>query len=167
MKEIIYKSVLTWKGERCDVLHCDCVDFSDVPAEHVKKAYGVCFKDEKMLVVYHEQWDIWTIPGGTREDGESAIDTLGREINEESSCRLVTSQPVAYQKVLHSDGSYYYALLYYCEVDIDGNFKGDVAGTITKIAWIKPEDHKKYLEKKPFRRAVIKSALEFIKSRNR
>jgi len=77
------------------------------------------------------------------------------------------SQPIAYQKILHSDGSYYYALLYYCEVDVDGDFEKDIAGTITRIAWIKPEDHSKYLEEKPFRRAVIKSALEFIESRNK
>jgi ADP-ribose pyrophosphatase YjhB (NUDIX family) len=167
MKEAIYKSAITWKGERCDVLHCDCVDFSDIPAEYVKKAYGVCFKNGQMLIVYHDKWDVWSIPGGTKEDGENISDTLAREIKEESACQLVMSQPIAYQKILHSDGSYYYALLYYCEVDVDGDFEKDIAGTITRIAWIKPEDHSKYLEEKPFRRAVIKSTLEFIESKDR
>ncbi len=161
MNKKIYKSAIRWKDEYCDILHCEVKDFSDIPHECVKKIHGVCFNDGKMLVVYHEKWNVWGIPGGTKEGDESAIKTLEREIYEESACRLVNAHPFAYQEVTHSDGSSYYSLLYHCEVEADGDFEKDIAGSITKISWIQPETYEEYLEEKTFRRVVVQSALDF------
>jgi ADP-ribose pyrophosphatase YjhB (NUDIX family) len=156
-----FQSAITWRNEHCDVLHSNTKDFSSIPYEHIQKVHGVCFCDGKMLVVYHEEWDIWGIPGGSKEEGEEIIRTLGREIREESACRLVSANPVAYQQVLHSDGSSYYALLYHCEVVCEDDFTGDIAGSITKVAWIDPEEYGDYLEDKAFRRVAVQSVLEF------
>jgi ADP-ribose pyrophosphatase YjhB (NUDIX family) len=157
----LYKSAVEWKDEYCDVLHFNATDFSHIPNEKIKKVHGVCFKDDKMLVVYHEKWGVWGIPGGTRENDEELLDTLEREIHEESSCLLLNAHPIAYQEIKHSDGSNYYALFYHCEIDTDGSFKEDLAGTITKQEWINPEEYHKYVEEKPFRKKVIEDVLVF------
>jgi 8-oxo-dGTP diphosphatase len=161
--EVLYKSAVNWKDERCDLIHCNFTDFSHIPNEKIQKVHGVCFRDGKMLVVYHHEWDIWGIPGGTREDGEELLDTLKREIQEETSCLLLDASPIAYQEIKHNDGTSYYALFYHCEIDINGVFKEDVAGAITKQEWIDPEEYDKYIEEKPFRKKVIEDALAFRK----
>ena len=136
----LYKSAVTWKDERCDLIHSDVSDFSNIPDNLVKKVHGVCFKDGKMLLVYHSEWNIWGIPGGTREEDETVLKTLEREIQEEAACFLLNAHPVAYQEIKHGDGSVYYALYYHCDVEINGRFEGDIAGTITKQEWIDPEE---------------------------
>ena len=165
--EVLYKSAVKWKDERCDLIHCNAIDFSHIPNEQIEKVHGVCFRDGKMLLVYHDEWDIWGIPGGTREENEELLDTLKREIQEEASCLLLDAHPIAYQEIKHNDGTSYYALFYHCEIDINGVFEKDVAGTITKQAWINPEDYQKYIEEKPFRKNVIEDALTFRKRNSR
>jgi ADP-ribose pyrophosphatase YjhB (NUDIX family) len=161
--QVLYKSAVTWKGQRCDVVHCSVSDFSHIPHEKIQKVHGVCFRDGKMLVVYHNEWDIWGIPGGTREENEGLLETLTREIQEESSCLVLNADPIAYQEIKHNDGTSYYALFYYCETDIQGVFHEDITGTVTKQEWIDPEEYHKYIEDKPFRKRVIEDALIFRK----
>src|SRR5574343_431592 len=154
----IYKNSIKWKNEYCDVLHCETSNFLDIPLDLIEKVHGVCFENGKMLIVYHEGWGIWGIPGGTIEKGETPIQTLEREIKEETACLLIHAKPFAYQEIVHSDGSKYYALFYLCDVENSGEFEGDVAGTITKSELIDPENFRQYIEDKPFRQAVIESA---------
>ena len=50
----------------------------------ITQVYGVCFKEGKVLVIL-EQGKKWNIPGGTPERGETPIQTLLREVDEEAS----------------------------------------------------------------------------------
>jgi len=47
----------------------------------------ITIENDKILLVKrnfdHEEGGLWSLPGGTREDGENVKDTLIREINEE------------------------------------------------------------------------------------
>lgn len=167
MFEQLYKSAIKWKGEYCDVVHYTTSDFSHLPDKNIQKIHGVCFSDDKLLVVYHNEWGIWGIPGGTREEDEEILFTLSREIQEETACNLVYSNPIGYQEIKHSDGTNYYALFYYCEVKPDGEFNGDIAGSITAQEWINPEDYHKYIEQKPFRKIIIEDALNFRINKNK
>lgn len=160
----LYKSAIKWKGERCDVAHYTASDFSHLPDKQIEKVHGVCFRDGKLLIVYHSGWDIWGIPGGTREENEEVLNTLEREIQEESACSLLRAHPIAYQEIKHSDGTSYYALFYHCDVEVNGIFKEDIAGTITNQEWIDPESYYKYIEEKAFRKTVIENALAFRKN---
>lgn len=160
----LYKSAIKWKGESCDVAHYVSSDFSHLPDKQIEKVYGVCFRHGKLLVVYHSECDIWGIPGGTREENEEVLTTLKREIQEESACSLVCAYPIAYQEIKHSNGTSYYALFYFCNVEVNGVFEKDVAGTITSQEWIDPENYHKYIEEKPFRKTVIEDALAFQKN---
>lgn len=155
----IFKKAIDYDGYRCDVHHVEADNFDDLPDGLQWKAHGVCFWNGKMLLVNHSKWNIWSLPGGTREPGEFIEETLKREILEESNCEVVDYRPIAYQKVISPTGNAYYRLYYLCRVKPIGEFKEDVAGHVGKIAWIQPNDFEKYVEKKEFRRIVIRRAL--------
>lgn len=160
----IFKNAINYNGQRCDVHHVDSDNFDDIPDSLRLKAYAVCFWYGKMLLVNHPEWNIWSIPGGTRDHGESIEETLKREILEETNCEIIDYTPIAYQKVVSPDGDIHYRLQYKCNVIPLGDFKEDVAGNINKIAWIKPNDFEKYIEKKEFRKIVIQRALNLLRN---
>jgi len=48
-------------------------------------AFGIIFDEKKrVLLVHRRDYDLWNLPGGTTEDRESPIDTVKREVNEET-----------------------------------------------------------------------------------
>ena len=155
----IFKNTITHNGRQCDVHHTDVDNFDAVPDDLALKAHAVCFWNGKMLLVHHAQYDIWSIPGGTREPGESTEETLKREILEETNCEMIDCVPIAHQKVISSDGDDYYRLQYKCNVIPRGAFKEDIAGHVDRIAWINPDDAEQYIEDKEFKKAVIRRAV--------
>jgi len=159
-----FKLAISHNGERCDVHHVDVDHFYDIPDELKLKAYAVCLYNGKMLLVNHSKWDIWSIPGGTRDPGESIEKTLKREILEETNCEVKDYRPIAYQKVVSPLGAiYHYRLQYICNVVPLGDFKKDPADNVNKIAWIQPEDFEGYIENKEFKKVVIQRALKLLK----
>lgn len=158
----IFKAAITHNGKRCDVTHVDVDNFNDIPNELILKAHAVCICDNKMLLVNHPEWDIWGIPGGSRELGESIEQTLIREIQEETNCEVLEYRPIGYQKIVSSDDEIHYRLQYLCMVKPLGEFEADPAGNINKIIWINPNDFKEYIEKKEFKEVVIQRAIEIF-----
>lgn len=156
----IFKNVVTHNGYRCDVSYTDSNNFDDISDELILKAHAVCFCDDKMLLVGHPDWNIWGIPGGTREKGESIEQTLIREILEETNCEVLNYSPIGYQKIITPENSIHYRAQYICNVKPIGEFKFDVGGNIDKIKWINPQEFKKYIEKKEFKEIVIQRALD-------
>jgi ADP-ribose pyrophosphatase YjhB (NUDIX family) len=55
---------------------------------------AIILKEEKLLVIYRilNGFKFYTIPGGHRQKGEEPIDTVKREVNEETS--LITTEPI-------------------------------------------------------------------------
>ena len=51
-------------------------------------------KDNKVLVTRSKGKDLFYIPGGKRKDGETDIDTLQREIEEELSVKVIPNSAV-------------------------------------------------------------------------
>lgn len=165
---IIFEKALTYYGEKCDVHHIDVDDFTEIPDELKLKAHAVCVYDGKMVLVNLPKWDIWSIPGGTREFGELIEDTLRREVEEETNCKIVDFTPIAYQKIINSSGDkFHYRLHYLCKVTPMGEFKEDVARGVNKIAWINPSNFEAYIENKEFRKTIIRRAIAVLKNENR
>lgn len=156
----IFKNAITHNGDKCDVHYFDASHFDDIPNELILKAHAVCFWNNKMLIVNHSNWDIWGIPGGTREQGESIEQTLIREIIEETNCEVIDYTPIGYLKIITPENNIHYRVQYICNVKPIGEFKFDIGGAINKIKWIDPKDFKKYIEKKKFKEIVIKKALD-------
>lgn len=161
----VFEKAVTHDGERCDVHHFDVDNFDEISDELKLKAHAVCIHNGKMLIVNHPEWDIWSIPGGTRDDGELIEETLKREIQEETNCEVINFIPIAYQKIVSPDGrKYHYRLQYLCDVTPVGEFKSDVAGNINKISWIEPSKFEEYIENKEFKRMIIRRALGLLKN---
>ena len=155
----IFKNAISHDGCPCNVHHFDVDDLNGIPDEKILKAHAVCFCDGKMLLVNHGEWDIWGIPGGTRDPGESIEQTLKREILEETNCEVLEYKPISYQKIISSDDAIHYRIHYICNVIPLGDFEMDIDGSVHKIKWIDPGDFKKYIEKKEFREVVIQRAI--------
>ena len=160
----IFKDAISHNGYRCDVHYFDADNFDNIPKELVLKAHAVCFWNEKILLVKHPDWNIWGIPGGTREPGESIEETLSREIFEETNCEMLECMPIGYQKIVTPDNEIHYRLQYICNVKSIGPFKFDSGGKINEIKWIDPKDFRKYIEKKEFKEVVIERALDLHKN---
>lgn len=54
----------------------------------IKKAALICIKDKKLLVVHKKTIDLYISPGGKNEGGESDLNCLEREIQEELGSRV-------------------------------------------------------------------------------
>lgn len=162
-----FKRAISYNGERCDVRHVDIDSFDQLPDDLKYKAHAVCLHDGKMVLVNHPEWDIWSIPGGTRENDEPIEKTLKREVWEETNCQVEDYQPIAYQELISPSGEvYYYGLQFMCNVVPLGEFGRDTAGNIDKITWIDPTEFEEYIEEKEFKRLVIRRAIELLKQRN-
>jgi putative hydrolase of HD superfamily len=165
---VIFKEAVTHEKERYDLHHVDTNNFDELQDDLKLKAHAVCLCGGKMLLVNHPEWDIWSIPGGTREKGESIEKTLIREIMEETNCRVVDFTPIAYQKIISPNGDkFHYRLQYLCNVVPFGDFKEDVAGNIDKIKWIEPNNFEEYIEDKEFKKMTIRRAFKYLKNENR
>ena len=58
------------------------------PDQLVASTHVVGFVDDQVLLCRHERSDVWFLPGGTREPGESVDHSLARELREEAGARL-------------------------------------------------------------------------------
>ncbi len=160
-----FKDSITHNVRKCDVVYVPADTFTDIPDELILKAHAACFCEGKMLLVNHSEWDIWSIPGGTREHGESIEQTLAREIQEETNCCVVDYRPISYQKVMHPDGGVHYRLQYVCNVVPIGEFESDPAGNVKGVCWIDPERYGGYIEKKEMREVILQRAIAVYRDR--
>lgn len=125
----------------------DC--FDHLPYEQCKQVYGVCFSDDKMVVVYStndKQGDKWILPGGSKEKGETYEQTLIREVQEETNMQVLSYLPIGVQKVINPDSTVDYQLRYVALVEPIGEFVSDPDGDIKKIKLIDPKEYKQYFD---------------------
>ena len=144
--------------------------FEDLPQGACSQVYGICFHNDKMLVVNNIlKPDSYTPVGGSVEEGEYPDDALVREIQEESNMKVLHFRPIGYQKVTDLSGliNSYYQLRYMCIVEPCGPFISDPAGKVTKVLEIDPEEYKRYFDWGEIGDAIIERALFLKESLNK
>lgn len=78
----------------------------------ITQVYGVCFDTSGRILLLKQRNQPWNIPGGTPESGETASETLIREVYEETTVRIGKHEMIGYQEVLGDTDSPYYQLRY-------------------------------------------------------
>jgi 8-oxo-dGTP pyrophosphatase MutT (NUDIX family) len=69
------------------------------PADEVTQSYGLCFTAEGRVVLIADPYLGWSLPGGTVEPGKEDVDTLVREVSEETRARVIAAEYLASQHV--------------------------------------------------------------------
>lgn len=106
--------------------------FDDLPLGKCTQSYGVCYFQD-MVVICKNFAGGFTLPGGTIEPGEGAIEALIREVKEESNMRVLSQSPLGYQKVWKDSEDAFFQLRFYSEVEPYGSFIEDPAGQIVEV----------------------------------
>ncbi len=140
--------------------------FSHLSHTECAQAYGICFHEDKIIIVNNiAKPGSYTPVGGSIEEGEKPENVLVREIQEESNMKVLHFQPIGYQKVTDVSGVQkpYYQLRYFCIVEPYGPFVSDPAGKVTEVLEVDPKEYKKYFDWGEIGDSVIKRALELKK----
>lgn len=154
-----------YTGVKCIFEYSDCDDFSSLPIDQCRQTYGVCFYENKMVIVHNGPKQRWGLIGGTIEAGESLDETFSREIQEEANMEVLKKAPIGYQKVTDTrDNSVVYQLRYVALVRPYGPFVSDPAGSIIEIKLIDPTDYKQYFDWGKIGERIIARALELLPS---
>lgn len=150
-----------YTGIEYNIEYFDADSFNELDPCKCTQTYGVCFYEDKMLIVFHGTKKHWGLVGGTIEKGETFEETLIREIQEESNMKVLSYLPIGYQRVTDTrDDSFVYQLRYVCKVEPIGAFASDPAGSITEIKLIDPKEYKKYFDWGTIGERIIERAVE-------
>jgi len=95
------------------LLHIDRKDYDpSLPRIVSHSAKSIILIDDKVAMIYAGKWLLYEFPGGHIEDGESLIDTLIRETEEEAGLIVKPSTIVEFGKLveirkdMYSEGIY-------------------------------------------------------------
>ncbi len=147
--------------------------FDEVNLNQATQSYGIILnKENELLLCYNSDSGFWILPGGTVEAGETTIDTLIREVYEESAV-VVDSQtikPAFYQNVYEIQNKdevleeKFEALQvrYIARAGRIDKFISDPGGSMTEVKWIKLEEIDKYLKWGETNSLIIKIIKEYL-----
>jgi len=143
----------------------DCDDFSILDKSKTTQTCAVCFVEDKICIVKNKR-NTWGLIGGSIEDGETFEETLAREIKEEGNLKLLSCEPIGYQKVTGGDiTDYIYQLRYFAIAEKYGDFVSDPADSIVEVAFIDIKDVKKYFDWGNIGDRILEIAEEKFKNR--
>ncbi len=105
------------------LLFLDGENYTDDMPEIVRTAVrGIIFADGKLLLIEDSKQEV-KLPGGGKEEGETDLETLVREVREETGCTVIaeTVRPFGYieekRKSFDEDRIWHqFSRLYFCEV---------------------------------------------------
>jgi ADP-ribose pyrophosphatase YjhB (NUDIX family) len=91
------------------------------PLGKATQALGLCFTAERQIVLVTWNGELWSLPGGTIEPGETLEQTLVREVREEACARVIDSAYLGCRRVDELDGELapYYQTRFWARVELD------------------------------------------------
>ena len=87
-------------------------------------------------------WPGITFPGGHVEPRESFVDSVIREVEEETGLKISNVQLCGIKQWTHREGKYRYIVLFYKTDTYSGELKSSDEG---RVFWIEKEDLKNYV----------------------
>ena len=96
------------------------------PHDETTQALAIGFTSEQQIVLVSWDGEHWTLPGGSREPGETLEQTLAREVREEACARVLSCSYIGCQCVeeLEGDRPAYYQTRFWARVELD-EFRAD------------------------------------------
>ncbi len=151
-------------GSETEITYIDTQSFDSLECDKVRQAYGVCFLNGQMLIVFNRKRKAWGLVGGSLEVGETYEECLKREVEEEANMQVLNFQPIGYQKVDIPAKGFIYQLRYVCIIEPLGPFVADPDGSITEIKLIDPTTYKEYFDWGDIGHHIITKAIEISRS---
>lgn len=154
------KSQLTSRsGQVFDYSYFEGLDPNLGLGEKILQAvHGLCFYEEKLVIVYADSKGYWTFPGGGIEAGETYEEATVREIKEESNMKILHQELIGFQDIYEPCRTIRQTRSF-CIVEPYGKFTGDPDGDITEIKLIDPKDLKQYIDWKEIGDRILERAL--------
>lgn len=140
----IQSSFVNRSGQTLTVEYYDCDSVSDIQ-EEVDHVHAYCFYNNQLVVVYAQDKNYWTFPGGSIEKGESVEEAVIREVLEESNMKVLSQQLLGYQNIYEPDRVVVQTRSV-CIVEPYGDFISDPDGDITEVKLIDPSDYQQYVD---------------------
>jgi 8-oxo-dGTP diphosphatase len=133
-------------GKKYKFRYYEVPNFDKLDQSKIQQIYGVCFYQDKLVVVRNGKRNTWGLVGGHVEEGETVEQTLRREIKEESNMDIIRWRPIGVQEVTDEDGNVFYQLRAVCKVKPLGDFEEDPVGTISEMKLIEPKNYTEYFD---------------------
>lgn len=90
MTDLVRRYPLLHRPDRWEWASITMTFTTELPAEDlIASTHVVGFVGDEVLLCRDDRPDIWFLPGGTREPGESVDHSLARELREEAGARLL------------------------------------------------------------------------------
>lgn len=156
------KSTLTNRsGQVLDVLYQESDPLEDLNGKILSGVHACCFLGDKMVVVYSETKNYWSLPGGGIEPGETYEEAVVREVKEETNMKVLHQELIGFQDI-YEPNQIVRQTRSFCIVEPYGDFKkdGDSEGDITEIKLIDPKDYKKYFDWGEIGERIMERAME-------
>jgi len=119
----LVSKLISWEGHQVRLTWYPGNNLEDF--KPFNQVYAVCFNDEGKILIQSLPGQSWSLAGGTVETGESAEETLRREVVEEADVTIKNLILLGGHRVQYVDGDNpnkakgndFFQLRYYCEVD--------------------------------------------------
>ncbi len=111
-------------------------------------AYGICRDHEDRLLLARAAPFLtargrWFLPGGGVQHGESPVESLHREIHEESGLTVTVGpllEVLSDVRAVPGDVSLHTVRLVYEVLDWEGMLRPEASGTTDAVAWFTPDE---------------------------
>ena len=99
------ESTITTKalGAGVPVIYEDVVSVADLGDRKIKGVHAYCFYKDKLVIVWAENKQYWTLPGGGVEPGESVEEAVAREVREESNMNVLHQELIGVQDIFEGE----------------------------------------------------------------
>jgi 8-oxo-dGTP diphosphatase len=155
----IESTITNRSGQTLKVIYAESDPLVALDGKVLKDVHAFCFYGHKLVVVYAEDKQYWTPPGGGIEVGESHEEAVVREVLEESNMKVMHQEFIGYQDI-YEPGGIVRQVRSFCIVEPVGEFVADPDGEITEMRLIDPKNYRDYFDWGPVGERLMERALE-------